>query len=117
MCVKYDGKSDKYFVKLKLRRDPTSSTSDLYEFKMFLFENGELEDFLLFVHNFNIILAASGMLEVGVKVQNLRPLVRGYALRQVDLLTADVESTNLLTLVNIIKGMVRYLFPVNSLSK
>ena len=69
------------------------------------------------MHNFNITLAASGMLEVGVKVQYLRPLVRGYALGQVDLLTADVESTNLLILVNIIKGLARYLFPVNSLSK
>ena len=29
------GKSDKDFVKLKLCRDPISSTSDLYEFKMF----------------------------------------------------------------------------------
>ena len=36
---KYDGKADKDFVKLKLRRDPTSSTSDLYGFKMYLFEN------------------------------------------------------------------------------
>ena len=29
----HDGKSDKDFVKLKLRRDPTLYTSDLYEFK------------------------------------------------------------------------------------
>ena len=36
--VTYDGKSDKYSVKLKLRRDPTSSTLDLYEFRMFLFD-------------------------------------------------------------------------------
>ena len=27
---KYNGKSEKYFVKIKLRRDPTPSTSDLY---------------------------------------------------------------------------------------
>ena len=40
-----DGKSDKYFVKLKLRRDPTSSTSELYEVKISLFENGEPEEF------------------------------------------------------------------------
>ena len=40
-----DSKSAKYFVKLKLRRDPTSSTSDLYEFKIYLFDNGDLEDF------------------------------------------------------------------------
>ena len=42
---KHDGKSDKYFVKLKLHRDPTLPTSDLYEFKMYLFENGESEEF------------------------------------------------------------------------
>ena len=42
---KYDGKSDKEFVKLKLRRVPTSSTSDLYESKRTFFENGELEEF------------------------------------------------------------------------
>ena len=36
----HDGTSDKDFVKLKLRRDPMSSTSDLYEFKMSLFVNG-----------------------------------------------------------------------------
>ena len=38
-------KSDKDFVKLKLCRDPTSSTLDLYEFKMSLFDNGDPEDF------------------------------------------------------------------------
>ena len=41
----HDGTSDKDFVKLKLRRDPMSSTSDLYEFKMSLFVNGEPEEF------------------------------------------------------------------------
>ena len=40
-----DGKSDKDFVKLKLRRYPTSPMSDLYEFKMSLFVNGEPEEF------------------------------------------------------------------------
>ena len=43
----YDGKSDKYFVKLKLCRDPTSITSDLYEFRMYLFDNGESEEFFV----------------------------------------------------------------------
>ena len=37
--VKYDDKSDKYSVKMKLRRNPTSITLDLYEFKMSLFDN------------------------------------------------------------------------------
>ena len=73
----HDGKSDKYFLKLKLRSDPTSSTSDLYEFKMSLFDNRNPEEFLLFVCNFIMNLAASGMLEAGAKVQYLRTIVRG----------------------------------------
>ena len=45
--LNHDGKSDKYFVELKLRRDPTSSTEDLYDFKMSLFENGNPEEFFV----------------------------------------------------------------------
>ena len=56
----YYGKSDKDSVQLKFRRDPTSSTSDLYEFKMYLFENGNPEEFLLFVCNFNMTLVMTG---------------------------------------------------------
>ena len=37
----YNGKLDEYLVKLKLRRDPTSSTSDLYEFNMCFFDHGD----------------------------------------------------------------------------
>ena len=37
---KNDAKSDKDSVKIKLRRDPTSEKSDLYKFKMDLFNNG-----------------------------------------------------------------------------
>ena len=62
---KYDGKSDKDFVKLKLSRYSTSSISDLYKFKMSLFDIVERKGFLLFVHNFNINLGASGKLETG----------------------------------------------------
>ena len=42
-----DTKQDKYDVKTKLRRDPTSEKSDLYEFKIVLFENKYPEDLLL----------------------------------------------------------------------
>ena len=50
-------------------RYPTLSTSDLYEFKMSLFDNGDLEEFLLFVRNFNTTLVASGTLEADAKFQ------------------------------------------------
>ena len=55
-------KSDGNHVKLNLRRDTTFSTSDLYEFRMSLFDHGEPEEFFLFVQNFQITLAATGTL-------------------------------------------------------
>ena len=56
--------------------------SDLYEFKIDLFDNGELEELLLLVRNFNMTLAASGTLEMGAKAQYICTIVRGEALRQ-----------------------------------
>ena len=111
----HDVNSEKDFVKLKLSRDPTSSTSDLYEFKMYLFDNGDREEFLLFVRNFNMTLAASGTLEAGAKIKYLCNLVRGDALRQFDLLSADVESTQTINVDEIIKGLAQYPPPVNFL--
>ena len=73
---KHNCKLEKYSVKLKLRRDPAFPTSDLYEFKIYLLENGELEKFFLFVRDFNANITASGMLEAGANYQYLHTLVR-----------------------------------------
>ena len=83
------GKSDGDHVKLKLCRDPTPSTSDLYEFRMSLFDYVEPEEFLLFMQNFPMNLAATGMLEMEAKVQYICVLVRGEALRHFDLVSSD----------------------------
>ena len=109
----YNGKSDKDLVKLKLCRYPTSSTSDLYEFKMSLFDNGEPEELLLFVRNFNMTLATSGTIETSAEIQYLCTLVRGESLRQFDSLSSDVEITQTLNVENIIKVLVQYFPPVN----
>ena len=69
------------------------------------------------MRNFNITLAASGTLEDGAKIQYLRTLVRGEALRKFDLFTDDMEGMNPLTVETIILGLYSYFFPVNSLSK
>ena len=65
--IKHDGKSDKDFIKPKLRRYPTSKNSDLYEFKMAVFENGKREEFLMLFCNFNMTLASSGKLVMDAK--------------------------------------------------
>ena len=65
------------YVKLKLRRDPTSSILALYEFMMSLFDHGEPEEFLLFVRNFRMTLADMITLETEVQFCYLCMLVRG----------------------------------------
>ena len=82
---------------------------------MSLFDNGEPEEFLFLMRNFNMTLAESGTLESGAKVQCLRTLVHGGALRQFDSLSADVESATPLTVEIIIKGLASYFPPVNFL--
>ena len=87
---KYD-KPDNDCVKSKLSRDPTSEKSDLYEFKMTLFDNVKPEEFLLFVRYFQMTLEASGMLAAGANIQYLLMVVRGEALHQLDTLSDEVR--------------------------
>ena len=82
--MKHGDKSDNDFVKLKLRRDTTSENLDLYAFNMALFDNEKMEEFLFFVHNFNMTLAESGKLATDEKVHYFCIIVCGEPLHQVD---------------------------------
>ena len=115
--INHDDNSDKDIVKLKLRRDPKSSFSYLYEFNKHFFDNVNLEEFLLFVQNFIITLVTSGTLAMGAKIQYLHTIVCGKLLRHFDLLYADVEGADPLTIKTIILGLALYCFPVNFLLK
>ena len=84
---------------------------------MSFFDNGDMEEFLLFVCNFNMTLAASGTLEADAKYKYLFTIVRGEALHQFDMLYVDVESVETLNVDYIIRGLAQYPPPVNSLSK
>ena len=100
----HDGTSEKDFVKLKLCRDPTSPTPDLYEFRISLLDNGKPEEFLLLVCKFNKTLASPGMLEAGAKYQYLCNLVRRKLLHRFDSLYDEVESAETLNADSIIRG-------------
>ena len=77
----YTGKSDVDYVKLKLRRDPTSSTSYIYEFIMSLFDHCCPKEFPLFMQNFQMNLAVTGTTETEGKVKYIRLFVLGEASR------------------------------------
>ena len=98
-------------------RDLTSDKSNLYEFKIVLFNNGDLEEFLLFVHNFNMTPEALVTLGIDAKVQYIFTVVCVEVLRQFDLMSADVEGKNPLTVETIILELCVYFFPVNLISK
>ena len=102
--------SDKYFVKIKLLRDPTSGKSDLYEFKMHFFDNSEPEKFLLFVRNFIMTLKASRTFKSDPKIHYLRTLLQGEALRQFDTSSAEVKIAIPVTLESIILCLGAYFF-------
>ena len=81
---------------------------------MSLFDHGEPEELLLFVRNFQMNLADMGTLETEVKFWYLCMLVRGEALRQFDLLSADVENIDTFLIMNdLLKGLVCYFPPLN----
>ena len=107
---KHDDKLDKDFLRLELRRDPTSEKSGLYEFKIALFLNGNQEKNLLFVRNSNITLKDSGTLDPAAKVQCFCTLVHREVLQKFYLLSAEVESTKYLTVEVIILGLGFYFF-------
>ena len=97
-----------------MRRDPASGTSDLYEFRISLFDHGNPEYFLFFIQNFKMTFVATETLDTTAKVQCLCIIVCGKALRQFDLLSADVENMDTFLIMNdLLKGLVCYFPPLN----
>ena len=73
--------------------DPMSEKFDLYDFKMSLFENGNPEEFLLFVCNFQMTLKASVTLTASADIHYICTLLRCKALHQLDTLSVKVRRT------------------------
>ena len=61
------------------------------------------------MQNFQKAISDTGTLETEAKVQYLRMFLHGEALRQFDLLSADVKNTETTLYVNyLLKGLVWY---------
>ena len=55
-------KTERYYVRIKLHRNNTSEKSGIHELKMALFDNGDPEELLWFIQNYEMMLEASGTL-------------------------------------------------------
>ena len=84
---------------------------------MVLFDNGNLDEFLLFVHNFQTNLEALVTPAAVTKIQYLCTIVRGKALHQLNILYVEVGFMTLENLNLTIMGLRTYFTSVNFLSK
>ena len=84
---------------------------------MTLFYNGELEEILLFVQNFQMTLEGSEERAAGTNIQYYCTLLHGEALHQLDTLSVEVGSTTSENLKIIVLVLGTYSFLVNALSK
>ena len=105
---------EKYFVKVKLITNPTLDKSEMYDFIMTLFENGELEYFLLFHIKYRMTLDASETLTVDAKIQYIHTFLHGEALREFETLCVHIGNMTTLHLNRILLGLGIYIFPINS---
>ena len=92
-------------MKIKLRRNSISEKSDMYEFKMDLFDNVKPEELLLFVQNFKMTIAASVMLAANAKIQYLHTLISGEALHKFDTFYIKNGSMNVTHSNQVILGL------------
>ena len=84
---------------------------------MALFDNGNLEEFLLFVQNFQMTLEASGELTSSANIQYICTLLHGEALSKLDTLSVQIVIRTTAHLNRIILGLGAQFYSINVLSK
>ena len=84
---------------------------------MALFDNGNMEEFLLFVQNFQMTLEASGELTSSANIQYICTLLHGEALSKLDTLSVKVVIMTTANLNRIILGLGAQFYSINVLSK
>ena len=64
-------------IKIKMRQDPASDTSDTYKLKVQTFENGKPEEFLQMMKNFKTDVVRTGTTSTTGTIQFIRTMLHG----------------------------------------
>ena len=112
-----DGDRTTHIIKVKMRRNPSSVASETYKVNMNTLDDGQPEEFLSLLRNFNIATDGTGTTTPYSWINYLRAMLRGQALRGFDKLQSQyVDATdNHLKLIQ--EGLLEYIFPIDKLSK
>ena len=78
--------------------------------KLALFDNGDPEEFLLFIRNFNMTIDASEKIVPSAKIKYFCMLVHEEDLCRFDMFSTEVGSTTSENLKSIILGLGTYFF-------
>ena len=99
------------------RKNPTSATSDIYRYKMALFENGQLDEFLLFVQYLQNTIDTIRVKLAAENIQYMRKLLCEKGLCEFETPSGTTSFTTNVNQNQIILGLGTYLFPINALYK
>ena len=102
--------SEKYYIKIKLCRNPMLEACNMYELKMALFENEEPKYFLLFQWTYHMMFGEPGNITVGIKIQYLHNVIRGEELHELKTLCKKIGNSNNTHIKHIILGLCLYSF-------
>ena len=100
-----------------MRQNPSDIASKTNKLKIVTFENSQPEEFLQIMKKFKIVVDGTGTTTVAGKINYLRNLLRGKALREFDKLSSQKSGTNNTHMKFIQEGLLGYLPPINALSK
>ena len=81
------------------------------------FDDGQPEEFLSLLRNFNIVIDGTGNTTPSGRINYLRTMLSGQALREFDKLQSQYRGATNNRLKLIQEGLLEYFFPINSLSK
>ena len=73
-----------HIIKVKMRRNPSSAASEKYNVNMNTFNDGQPEEFLSLLINFNTTTDGTGSTTPSCHINYLHTILRGQALRELD---------------------------------
>ena len=80
-------------IKINMRQDLASATSNTYELKVQTLENGKPEEFLKMMKEFKTTTDRTGTTPATSKFQFIRAMLRGDYLREFDVIASQVVIT------------------------
>ena len=106
-----------YIIKVKMRRNISLAASKTYNINMNTLDDGQPEEFLSLLKNFNNATDGTGATNSSGRINYLHMMLRGHSLKVFDELHSKYGSSTNNHLKLIQEGLIEYFFPISLLLK